>query len=167
MIFDRHVYCENVDNSKNCAKIDSYRATFGLQPPMTTLFSSIRFHRLAYHTNLIVQKMWRLPLVIHLENQITHSYFAHSFKRHLEFTKLIACWKQNKKIFFQISRQDGFQCWALPRVMAKYVALLVKVALGQAYKAINQVELWTLMWPSSLVWTCLHFFIIRIYACFH
>lgn len=51
-------------------------------------------------------------------------------------------------------------------VMAKYVALLVKVALEQPYKAIDQVELWTLIWPSSLVWTCLHFFIVRIYACF-
>jgi hypothetical protein len=38
MIFDMHVYCENVGNLKNCAKIDSYRATFGLQPRMTTLF---------------------------------------------------------------------------------------------------------------------------------
>ncbi len=64
-----------------------------------------------------MQNMWRLPLVIHLDNllQTMHSYFAHSLKRHLEFTEFIAYWKQNKKILFQMSRQDGFQCWALPK----------------------------------------------------
>jgi hypothetical protein len=31
MAYGRHVYCESVDNLKNCAKMDSYCATFG--PP--------------------------------------------------------------------------------------------------------------------------------------
>jgi len=45
---------------------------------------------MAHHTNLVVLTLSGLPLVIQLQNllQTLHSYFAHSPKRHLEFTKL-------------------------------------------------------------------------------
>jgi hypothetical protein len=29
MIFGRHIYCENVDNTQNFAKTNSYHTTFG------------------------------------------------------------------------------------------------------------------------------------------
>jgi hypothetical protein len=53
-------------------------------------FHSIGVHCVAHHTNLVMQTLLGLPLVIQLENllQTLHSYFAHSHKRHLEFTKL-------------------------------------------------------------------------------
>jgi hypothetical protein len=46
---------------------------------------------MAHCTNLTMQTLLRLPLVIHLENllQTLHTYFPHSSKRHLEFTKLV------------------------------------------------------------------------------
>jgi hypothetical protein len=46
---------------------------------------------MAHYTDLAMQTLLGLPLVIQLENllQTLHSYkFAHSPKRHLEFTKL-------------------------------------------------------------------------------
>ncbi len=51
---------------------------------------SIGVHCMAHCTNLVMQSLSRLPLVIRLENmlQTLHSYFAHSLKRHLEFIKL-------------------------------------------------------------------------------
>jgi len=51
---------------------------------------SIRVHCMVHHTNLAMQTLSGLPLMIQLENllQTLHSYFAHSPKRHLEFTKL-------------------------------------------------------------------------------
>jgi hypothetical protein len=51
---------------------------------------SIKVHCMAHCTNLAMQTLLKLPLVIQLENllQTLHSYFAHSPKRHLEFTKL-------------------------------------------------------------------------------
>jgi hypothetical protein len=55
------------------------------------VFHSIGVHCMAHHTNLAVQTLLGLLLVIQLENmlQTLHSYFAHSPKRHLEFTKLV------------------------------------------------------------------------------
>ncbi len=51
---------------------------------------SIKVHCMVHRTNLAVQTLLGLPLMIKLENllQTLHSYFAHSPKRHLEFTKL-------------------------------------------------------------------------------
>jgi len=51
---------------------------------------SIWVHCMAHQTNLVVQTLSKLHMVICLENllQTLHSYFAHSFKRHLEFPKL-------------------------------------------------------------------------------
>ncbi len=51
---------------------------------------SIKVHYMAHCTNLVVQTLLGLLLMIQLENlfQTLHSYFAHSPKRHLEFTKL-------------------------------------------------------------------------------
>jgi hypothetical protein len=50
---------------------------------------SIGVHCMAHYTNLVVQTLLGLPLVIRLEKllQTLYSYFAHSSKRHLEFTK--------------------------------------------------------------------------------
>jgi len=52
---------------------------------------SIRVHCMAHCTNLVVQTLLGLPLMIHLENllQTLYSYFAHSSKRHFEFTKFV------------------------------------------------------------------------------
>ncbi len=52
---------------------------------------SIEVHCMAHHTNLKVQTLLGLHLMIHLENllQTLHFYFPHSPKRHLEFTKLV------------------------------------------------------------------------------
>jgi hypothetical protein len=51
---------------------------------------SLWVHCMAHQTNLVVQTLLKLHMVICLENllQTLHSYFAHSFKRHLEFPKL-------------------------------------------------------------------------------
>jgi hypothetical protein len=51
----------------------------------------IGVYYVAHRTNLALQTLSRLPLVIQLENllQTLHSYkFSHSLERHLEFTKL-------------------------------------------------------------------------------
>jgi hypothetical protein len=46
---------------------------------------------MAHWSNLVIQTLVGLLLVTCLENllQILHSYFAHSPKGHLEFTKLV------------------------------------------------------------------------------
>ncbi len=46
-------------------------------------------HYMAHHTNLATQTLSNLPLVIYFENllQTLHSYFSHSLKKHLKFTK--------------------------------------------------------------------------------
>jgi hypothetical protein len=45
---------------------------------------------MAHRTNLAMQTLSSLPLMIRLEQllQSLHNYFAHPLKRHLEFTKL-------------------------------------------------------------------------------
>jgi len=82
---------------------------------------------MGHYTNLVVQILLRLPLVIRLQNllQTLHSYFAHSPKRHLKFTKLTKLMqtKGNK-----ILRNVKTRWMAIERVMAKYKTLLVKMA---------------------------------------
>jgi hypothetical protein len=50
----------------------------------------IGVHCMAHHTNLVVQTLSKLPLVISFKNLLhtLHFYFAHSIKSHLEFIKL-------------------------------------------------------------------------------
>ncbi len=54
-------------------------------------------HCMTHHTNLAMQTLSNLPLVIYLENllQTLHSYFAHSLKKHLKFTKFIEILETN------------------------------------------------------------------------
>ncbi len=70
--------------------------------------------------------------------------------------------------FSKMWRQDGSWCWAPPcKNDDKIHNSPSKDHLGQPYKLINQVELWTHMWPLILFWTCLHLAIARIYAWSH
>jgi hypothetical protein len=46
---------------------------------------------MAHRTNLVIQILSSLPLVIHLEHllQTLHNYFAHSLKIHLKSKQLV------------------------------------------------------------------------------
>ncbi len=81
-----------------------------------------------------MQILSNLPLVIHLEYllQTLHSYFAHSPKRHLEFTKLVEMLKtKGNKIFQNVKTRWISMLSLAKRLMAEYKTLLVKVELNR------------------------------------
>ncbi len=88
---------------------------------------------MAHHTNLAMQTLSRLPLVIQLENllQTLDSYkFAHSPKRHLELTKLVKLMQtKGNNIFWNVKIRWIFMLSFAKIVMAKYKTLLMKMAL--------------------------------------
>jgi hypothetical protein len=60
---------------------------------------------MAHQTNLVVQTLSSLLSVIHLEHllQTLRNYFAHSPKKHLEFTKLVEMLEtKGSKIFLNV-----------------------------------------------------------------
>jgi hypothetical protein len=93
---------------------------------------SIGAHCMAHCTNLVMQILSRLPLVIRLENmlQTLHSYFARSLKRHLEFIKLAKFMQiKGNKILRNVKTRWISMLSLAKRMMAKYRTLLVKMAL--------------------------------------
>jgi hypothetical protein len=88
---------------------------------------------MAHRTNLAAQTLSSLLLVIHLEHllQTLHSYFAHSPKRHLEFTKLVEILEMKEnKILWNVKARWISMLSLAKRLMAKYKTFLVKMTLN-------------------------------------
>jgi len=88
---------------------------------------------MAHRTNLAVQSLSSLLLVIHLEHllQTLHNYFAHSPKRHLEFTKLVEMLEtKENKIIWNVKARWISMLSPAKRLMAKYKTLIVKMTLN-------------------------------------
>jgi hypothetical protein len=71
--------------------------------------------------------------MIRLENllQTLHSYFAHSPKRHVEFTKRVEFMQtKGNKILRNVKTKWISMLSLAKKVMVKYKTLLVKMALG-------------------------------------
>jgi len=81
---------------------------------------------MAHHTNLAMQTLSGLPLVICFENLLPtlHFYFAHSLKRHLEFIKLVKLMQiKGNKILHAMWKSSGFWCWALQKEWCQNIEL--------------------------------------------
>jgi hypothetical protein len=87
---------------------------------------------MAHRTNLVVQTLSSLLLVIYLEHllQTLHNYFAHSLKTHLEFTKLVEMLEtKGNKILWNMKTRWISMLNLAKRLKAKYKTFLVKMAL--------------------------------------
>ncbi len=87
---------------------------------------------MAHRTNLVVQTLSGLPLVICFENllQTLYYYFVHSRKRHLKFTKLAEfIQRKGNKIFQNLKTMWISMLNPIKKVMAKYKTLSLKMAL--------------------------------------
>ncbi len=83
-------------------------------------------------TNLALQTLLVFPLVKCIENLLKtlHAYFAHSPKRHLEFTKLAKIMEtKGNKILHNVKIQWISMLNPAKRMMAKYRTLLVKMGM--------------------------------------
>jgi len=92
-------------------------------------FYSIKIHCMAHHRYLVVQILSGLPLVKHIESllQTLHAYFAHSPKRHLEFTKLVKVMEIKKsKIMHNVKTKWISMLNLAKKNVAKYGTLLMK-----------------------------------------
>jgi hypothetical protein len=95
-----------------CFEVDDVNVFQGTKSGVTNQIKEnyaphfIRVYYMAHCTNLAMQTLSRLLLVIQFENllQTLHSYkFAHSTKRHLEFTKLTKLMQtKGNKIFWNV-----------------------------------------------------------------
>jgi hypothetical protein len=91
-------------------------------------------HCMAHHTNLVMQTLSNLHLVIYLENllQTLHKYFSHSLQKHLKFTKFIGILETNlgnKIIWNKILYNVNTRLNPSTKFMAKYKTCLVNMAL--------------------------------------
>jgi hypothetical protein len=91
-------------------------------------------HCMTHHTNLAMQTLSNLLLVVYLENllQTLYSYFAHSFKKHLKFTKFIEILETNlgnKVIWNKIISNVNMRLNPSTIFMEKYKTCLVNMAL--------------------------------------
>jgi len=78
---------------------------------------------MAYRTNLVVQVLSNLPVVVKLENLLRslYSYFSNSCERHLEFTKLVKIVEtRGLKILRNVNTRWIKMLELLKRVMVKY-----------------------------------------------
>lgn len=125
---------------------------------------------MAHHINLAIQTLSKLPLVMHLENllQCLFSYFSHSPKRHLEFTKLAKSMAtKGNKIIWIVKLRWILMLNLAKKSMVEYKTFLVKMTLDNP---INQQAMLNYTFVTSnfnFAWTCVHFSITRIYACSH
>jgi hypothetical protein len=122
----------------NCFGVDGVDVFQGIKSGVTKQIKenyaphSIGVHYVTHRTNLAMQTLSKLPLVIWLENmlQTLHSYFAHSPKRHLEFTKLEKLMQiKGNKILRNVKIRWISMLNLAKKVTAKYRTLLVKMAL--------------------------------------
>ncbi len=95
----------------------------------------IRVHYMAHRMNLVVQILLVFPLVKHIENlfiQTLHGYFAHSLKRHLEFTKLIKIMETKGNKILHNVKTTWISMFSLAKIMmVQYKTLLVKMVMDQ------------------------------------
>jgi hypothetical protein len=95
---------------------------------------SIGLHCMAHWMNLTMQTLLVFSLVKHIENLLRtlHAYFAHSLKRHLEFTKLVEIMETNgNKILCNNKTRWISMLSSAKKVMVEYKTLLVKMAMDQ------------------------------------
>jgi hypothetical protein len=94
----------------------------------------IKVHCTTHHINLEVQTLLKLHKSIAWKSttKITN-FFAHSLKRHLEFTSLtkLMCRKGNK-IIWNVKAIWISILNSIKKVMAKYIILFVKMALNNS-----------------------------------
>jgi hypothetical protein len=98
---------------------------------------------MAHYTNFAMQTFTGLLLVVCLENmlQTLHSYFAHSPKRHLEFTKLTKFMQtKGDKIFQNVKTMWMLMFNLAKMVMVEYKNFVGEHGIGLPYSA-SQVEL--------------------------
>ncbi len=87
---------------------------------------------MAHCTNLVVQTLSTLLLVVWIENllQCLSSCFTHSFKKHLDFTKILKFMAiKGNKIFWNVKTRWISMLSPTKIIMAKYKTLLMKMAL--------------------------------------
>lgn len=96
--------------------------------------------------------------------QCLYSYFAHVIK---EFTKLVNIMAtMENKILYNVKTRCILMLSLTKKYMVEYKNSLCEDGLEQPYKPSSYIELWILLLPPTFVWTCLHFAIVEIYACF-
>jgi len=88
---------------------------------------------MAHRTNLAIQTLSKLPLVVWIESflQCLYFYFSHSPKKHLEFIKILKLMatKENK-IFQNVKTRWILMLSLAKKVMTRYRILFVKMALN-------------------------------------
>jgi hypothetical protein len=87
-------------------------------------------HCMAHRTNLAIEPLSNLPLVNKIESlcKSMHSYFLHSPKRHLEFTKLAEIVEtEGLKIVNNVKTRWISLLEPLKRVLGEYKTLIVKM----------------------------------------
>jgi hypothetical protein len=87
---------------------------------------------MAHCINLVVQTLLGLLLVKHIKSllQTLHAYFAHSFKRHLEFTKFVEVMEmKGNKIVCNMKTRWILMLSPAKKVLVEYKTLLVKMAM--------------------------------------
>jgi hypothetical protein len=131
---------------------------------------SIGVHYMAHHMNLVVQTLSILPLVKCIESllQTLHAYFAHSPKRHLEFTKLAKIMEtKGNKILCNVKIWWISMLSVAKIIMAKYITLLLKKAMNNNTN--QQVKInFEHLYDHEIVFNLhMHFALARICAWFN
>jgi hypothetical protein len=88
--------------------------------------------------NLAMQTLFTIPFMKRIESllQTLRAYFAHSPKRHLEFTKLAKIMEtKGNKILCNVKTQWISMLSLAKRIMVEYITLLLKMAMDNS---INQ-----------------------------
>ncbi len=111
---------------------------------------------MAHHMNLVVQTLSTIPLVKCIESllQTLHTYFVHSPKRHLEFTKLAKIMEtKGNKILCNMKTQWISMLSLVKIIVAKYITLLLKMAMDNSTNQQVNIILNIIM-TSRLCSTC-------------
>lgn len=89
-------------------------------------------HCMSHRVDLALKTLSKMPIVSNVEDllQVTHAYFAHSSKRHHEFTKLAVLMdKKGNKILKQIKTRWISLLKPAKRIMQQYSILVYKMHL--------------------------------------
>lgn len=87
---------------------------------------------MSHRVDLALKTLSKLPVVANVEDllQVTHGYFAHSSKRHHEFTKLAALMeKKGNKILKQVKTRWISLLKPAKRILQQYSVLVYKMHL--------------------------------------